>query len=257
MASSIEELNQSFRQEYLKESFLISSVPKCGTMLLRNILVMFVPLEQIHWPFLSQGDLASAFEIAQPNFFTGHINRTPHTILVLKNVRQLVLIRDPREYVMAYSRFLFSPEIKETCALAAYAQHYGLSLGDLIPCVIKGWRLEFGELREDHPSVAVMFITHALAWTGNAYLVRYEQLCHAVSDLNSEFSQQYFRSLLAACGIQMPEDWKKRVEVGSDRAISSTASERFSVPGNRQHLTERELTLLNAAAPGLLDALGY
>jgi isopenicillin N synthase-like dioxygenase len=59
---------------------------------------------------------------------------------------------------------------------------------------------------------------------------------------------------------QMPEDWRERVRIGSDREQSGTARENlagggiFEVP---DELPDTQKKLVNYAAPGLRSVLGY
>ncbi len=253
----LEAANRSFQQTPLSQSVVLSSVPKCGTLLLRNILLMFVPWEQIHLPFITDSNVFEALPTRTPQLLTGHLTRSPATAVLLRGHRLLVLVRDPGDSVLAHARFMFSEQMANTCALGAYARHHMLSLDEIIPFIITGWRLQFGDLRDDHPSVAQMFVNFALAWVDQVFLVRYEELLRMTACVESEEAYRYFERLLGACGIVLPDDWRERVTVGSNRALSGSDSGRFDVRGDRRHLTEREMLLLSAVAPGIIELLGY
>jgi hypothetical protein len=66
--------------------------------------------------------------------------------------------------------------------------------------------------------------------------------------------------LLRDCGIKdLPHDWRERVRVGSDREQSGTARENLEglavkIPDELPDIQKR---LVNVAAPGLRELLGY
>ena len=78
--------------------------------------------------------------------------------------------------------------------------------------------------------------------------------------LESDEAEVYFRALLEACGISpVPGNWRERVQVGSDRKRSGTARENLTgiavdLPDS---LPERHRRLVDYAAPGLRQLLGY
>ena len=81
-----------------------------------------------------------------------------------------------------------------------------------------------------------------------------------MTDLDSEASENYFTEVLGYCGIDpLPDDWRERVRVGSDRKQSGTARENLvglatEVPNE---LTETQKKLVDFAIPGLREILGY
>ena len=59
---------------------------------------------------------------------------------------------------------------------------------------------------------------------------------------------------------ELPEDWRERVRVGSDRQQSGTARENLAGGGKYEvpdELPEIQKRLVNYAAPGLREVLGY
>jgi hypothetical protein len=58
----------------------------------------------------------------------------------------------------------------------------------------------------------------------------------------------------------LPEDWRERVRVGSDRKQSGTARENLIGGGKSEvpdELTDTHKQLVNYVAPGLRKILGY
>ena len=90
--------------------------------------------------------------------------------------------------------------------------------------------------------------------------MRYEDLRRSLEDLDADETEQYFRGLLASCGIDdLPHDWRDRVRTGADRRQSGTARENLQglealVP---EELPDQQKRLVDFAAPGLRELLGY
>ena len=102
---ALDELVKGFRPIPLRAPVFLNSVPKCGTHLIRNIVRMFVPAgqqyhgEYIQLPILRQH--LRAFDPAHPYASWGHLLFTDESPIALRHVRQVVLVRDPYDYVLA------------------------------------------------------------------------------------------------------------------------------------------------------------
>jgi len=114
-------------------------------------------------------------------------------------------------------------------------------------------------IMEKAPPLAALYSYNAVAWLGIAHLVRYEDLVGAVKDLESDKSEAYFRSLLETCGIEMPDDWRERVRIGSDRKQSGTARENLTgvTVEFPKVLPDAQKAMVEMVAPGLRELLGY
>lgn len=76
--------------------------------------------------------------------------------------------------------------------------------------------------------------------------------------LDTRQAELYFAALFDACGIEMPDDWRKRVEIGADRRQSATARENLEGAVDLpDELPEMQKRLVDYAAPGLRGLLGY
>jgi hypothetical protein len=105
-----------------------------------------------------------------------------------------------------------------------------------------------------------IFRFNAAAWLGSTtHLVRYEEMVAALRRLDTRESELYFARLLDACGIAMPTDWRERVLIGADRRQSATARENLNAIEAElpDELPEAQKRLVNYAAPGLRELLGY
>ena len=80
------------------------------------------------------------------------------------------------------------------------------------------------------------------------------------STIDTAEAESFFAGLFHDCALgDLPEDWRERVRVGSDREQSATARENlagggFEVP---DELPDVQRKLVDYAAPGLRAILGY
>ena len=110
------------------------------------------------------------------------------------------------------------------------------------------------------PELKDIFTFNAAAWLGtHARLYRYEDMVQHLKDINSLRAEQYFTQLLTDCGIAVPDDWRERVIIGSDKAQSSTSRDNLDVDDSRlpDVLPDAQKKLVDYAVPGLRALLGY
>jgi hypothetical protein len=245
-----------FAQTPLKQSVFINSVPKGGTHLLRNILRMFVPVEQhyqaefVQLPVLHVHGRAL---MSDPPFLVcGHLIFTAESALAVHKARQVLLIRDPYDWVLARTRFYLSDEFQNP-ELGLVKSGF-ISMPQLLNLMIVG---SLGKI----PSLADIYSLNAVAWLGTeAAVVRYEDAIAAVRDLGSVTSEAFFMKLFADCAIDPPADWRQRVEIGADRRQSRTARENLNLAAGLEVpdvLPDLQKRLVDFHAPGLRQMLGY
>jgi hypothetical protein len=249
---TLDDENRKFDKRPLAQSLFLNSIPKSGSHLLRNIVRMFVPVEQQYQAEFIQHQLLAqhivAFDKSRRMLSWGHMMFTDTTAVPLTGIRQLLLVRDPYDWVIARARFLISGEFQGG---VDYLKE--LSVDTLLNLMI------FGIYQKATP-LAGTYMYNAIAWLGTgAHLVRYEDLIAALNDLESEDADRFFSELLEACGIERPDDWRERVRVGSDRKQSGTARENLTgialeLPSELPELHKR---LVDYAAPGVRSILGY
>ncbi|HEY6049283.1 MAG TPA: hypothetical protein VIV07_09600 [Sphingomicrobium sp.] len=250
---TLNEENRKFVQQPLKAPLFLNSVPKCGSHLLRNIIRMFVPVEQQYDVQFIQHQMLNEHlgAFADPrNFLSwGHLLFNDKTGVAVGSMRHVLLVRDPYDWVIARARFFLSDEFKGFELL----KEGTLSLDALFNMMIFG-------IQEKAPPLAATFSYNAVAWLGTgAHLVRYEDLLAAVKDIDGEAADRFFAELLNACGIERPDDWRERVRIGSDRKQSGTARENLTgveveFPSELPELQKR---MVDMVAPGLRALLGY
>lgn len=252
---NLNELNSNFAQSPLSNSVFLNSVPKCGTHLMRNIMRMFVPVEQqyhqafIQIPILRQHLLAFAPD--RPHLSWGHLLFCDDSAIALRRVNHIVLIRDPYDWVLARARFFLSDTFEGSLE---NLKGGNVSIDEILNMMILG-------IHNKVPTMREIFTHNAVGWLGTkAKIYRFEDLISALKDLEAENAGKYFGNLLSDCGIDsLPNDWRERVLTGADRKQSGTARENLSgakvdIP---DELPQLQKDMVEVAAPGLRALLGY
>ena len=244
-----------FAPEPLRQPLFLNSIPKSGSHLLRNILRMFVPIDQqyreqfIQWPNIRQH--LDAFDPGRNYMSFGHLFFTDGPAIELAHVRKILLYRDPHDWVLSRARFYLSDEFQGELE---HLKDGRISVDDLLTLMIFG-------IRNIVPSLSNMYELNVVGWlASDVFPVRYEQLLDHVKDIETPEAEAYFAALFDACGIApLPENWRERVMIGADRRQSGTAREnltgiRLKLP---DQLPEKHRRLIEYAAPGLRSILGY
>jgi hypothetical protein len=252
---TLDEENRRFSQRALLQPVFLNSVPKSGSHLLRNIVRMFVPVEQqyheqfIQWAILQ--DHLRAFDTRKNMLSWGHLWFSDDSAIETARVRKILLYRDPYDWVVARARFFLSDEFHGNIERIKSG---ALSIDTLFSLMIFG-------IPKKAPPLSDYFMFNAAAWLGSVdHVVRFEELRDHLRALESEESEDYFRRLFAACGIDpVPDDWRERVRIGSAPLQSATARENLSglavdIPDELPDLHKR---LVDVAVPGMRKLLGY
>lgn len=250
---TLNEENRKFEQQPLKQPVFLNSVPKCGSHLLRNIMRMFVPVEQQYdVQFIQHQILRShlAAFAGDPNYLSwGHLFFSDVSAVTLGTTRQILLVRDPYDWVIARGRFFVSEEFQGLELL----KEGTLSVEAILNMMIVG--------SPDQVIPLVQTFTYnAVAWLGTgAYVVRYEDLLAAVKKPNSAVADRFCGDLFNACGIDRPQDWRERLRIGSDRRQSGTARENLTGVAVEfpAELPDVQKRMVDMVAPGLRAILGY
>lgn len=252
---TLDEENKRFAHQRLPRPLFLNSVPKSGSHLLRNIMRMFVPLEDhfsdqfIQWGNLQQ--YKHAFRAADCKLSWGHLLFSDASAVEASPARKIILVRDPHSWVLARARFFLSDEFGDNSSLVKSGE---LSIDALISLMIHGIQGKALPLRD-------LFFYNAVAWLGeDSTMVRYEDLVAAVKDIESEAAEAFFTGLFAAAGLpSIPDDWRERVRIGSDRKQSGTASENLNTGGPEipRELGPLHRQMVELSAPGLRAFLGY
>ncbi|KUO53771.1 MAG: hypothetical protein APF78_10700 [Sphingomonadales bacterium BRH_c3] len=251
---NLDETNAEFAQQRLKQPVFLNSVPKSGSHLLRNILRMFVPVDQqysadfIQWPNLQQHRIA--FDPEHPRLSWGHLFFADASVIETAPASRILLYRDPYDWVIARARFILSEQFQGNID---YLKGGALTADELLTMMIFGLP---GKL----PSLNDIYELNAAAWLGaRCHVVTYEELMQHVRELDASHAENFFKRLLDACRIEMPEDWRERVRRGSSREKSATARENLTGIGIElpKSLGAHHRALVDYQAPGLRTVLGY
>jgi hypothetical protein len=251
---NLNERNREFQQARLQGPVFLNSVPKCGTHLFRNIVRMFVPVEQqyhrafIQIPVLQQH--LTAFSTQNPMVSWGHLLFSDESAIALRGVKHTLLVRDPYDWVLARARFFLSDTFQGSLE---HLKGGKVSMEEVLNMMIFGI---YGKA----PTMNEIFTHNAAAWIGTqARILKMEDLVHAVRNLDTGDSERYFSDLLGFLGIDMPADWRERVRIGSDRKQSGTARENLAGPEQDvpNELPEVQKQLVELQLPGMRSLLGY
>lgn len=248
-------LNADFAQARLAAPVFLNSVPKCGTHLVRNIMRMFVPVDQqYHKAFIQHAILRQnqvAFSEAMPHLSWGHLLFSDDAAIVLRHVHHVVQVRDPYDWVLARARFFLSDTFQGSLE---HLKGGSVSIDEVINMMIFG-------IHGKAPTMKEIFTHNAVAWLGTKIrLLRFEELLQHVRNIETDDAEAFFAELLESCGMgELPDDWRERVRVGSDREQSGTARENLvagemAVP---DELSDEQKQLVDYAVPGLRGILGY
>ena len=254
-ADNLNERNQDFAQVPLNEPVFLNSVPKSGTHLIRNIMRMFVPVEQqYHKAFIQYAvlrDHQAAFARARPFVSWGHMLYGDASAVALRGVHHLVLVRDPYDWVLARARFFLSDTYQGSLDIIKGGN---LSIENILNMMIFG-------IPDKSPALYEIFTLNCVAWLGtDAKVLQFEELLKNVKALETEAAETFFADLFKQLNMgELPDDWRERVRIGSDREQSTTARENLSrvtvdVPNELPDIQKR---LVDFAAPGLRAMLGY
>ncbi|MFN3523382.1 MAG: hypothetical protein ACK4YQ_14140 [Phenylobacterium sp.] len=246
---------QRFSHAPLRNTAFLNSVPKCGTHLVRNIVRMFVPTQQ-HYDreFLQIPNLEqhrAALSPQRPMFSVGHMLFADMSLMALKHANMVVLVRDPYDYVLARARFNLSDQFDHP--QQNHLKNGAVTVEQMLNLVIFG-------IPGRGPALREVFLFHAVAWLGTGVrLVRYEDVVAHLKALETPQAETFFADLLRSFGVErLPQDWRERVRIGSDRQHSATAREHLSsgqvIP---EELPDTQKKLVDHMAPGLRELLGY
>ncbi|CUS49448.1 MAG: hypothetical protein HLUCCO02_09905 [Idiomarinaceae bacterium HL-53] len=254
-SDTLNELNKNFTQTPLTRGVFLNSVPKCGTHLVRNIFRMFVPVEQqyhdtfIQIPVLNKH--LKAFDPSVPRLSWGHLLFSDASVIALHETQHILVVRDPYDWVLARARFFLSDNFQGSMEPLKGGR---VSVEEVLNMMIFG-------IYQKAPSLLEIFTHNAACWMGtNVKIVKMEEVLFHLKNIDNPAAEEYFADLLRVPGRQrLPEDWKDRVTIGSDKKQSGTFRDNLSglsieIP---KELPPKQKELVDYAAPGLRKLLGY
>lgn len=253
---TLDQESLKFSQTKLTKPIFINSIPKSGSHLLRNVLRMFVPAEQVYkqqfiqYPNLNQH--LNAFDTQKNYLISGHLLYSDRPAMLANRTNKILLVRDPYSWALAQARFFVSDVFSSNFD---HIKNGALTVDDLLGLMIFG-------IYQKSPPLRQQYELYATAWMAtDAFLIRYEDMVKHIKMIETNEAEIYFTSLFNACGIQTPLDWRERVRIGSDRKQSATARENINLTANPfkfpDELPDKHKLLIDYAAPGLRSLLGY
>ena len=251
---NLNERNPEFEQATLENNLFLNSVPKSGSHLLKNIVRMFVPVDQqydvdfIQFPTLKQHHHALIADPAKLSW--GHLLFADTSSILLREARHILLVRDPYDWVLARARFFLSDNFQGGLE---NIKNNRVDIEDFLNMMIFG-------IHERFPNMQEIYLHNAVAWVGTkTRILRYEDLLVHVKALETDAAEAFFKDLFESAGIVLPKGWRDRVRIGSDQKQSGTARENLDLKGVTipDELPETQKKLVDLAAPGLRALFGY
>lgn len=237
---------------------VLNSLPKCGTVLARNILMHFVGPDAMHIRTLEPNDVVNfqtsedLFPGNKPTAFVTHFPLYPQTagfVRSLDSHRMTVLVRNPIDNCYSLARHLSRSGMRSENPFSRYFIDNKCAFEEVVYYCVRGYSFN-GTLIEGVRDRYSLY----LAWTAQgAALLRYEDLMHAIQNLDSKDARNYVEKMLNDFGISVPEDWKERIVAASRTELSWTATHSRGQRPNEAAIAR----LLQIEAPNLLAALGY
>lgn len=252
---NLNNLNSQFEQRPLHDPVFLNSVPKSGTHLLRNIMRMFVRVEQqYHQDFVQHAVLRQhqvAFSQTMPYLSWGHLLFSDDAAVVLRHVHHVLLVRDPYDWVLARARFFLSDNFQGSLE---HLKGGNVAVDEVLNMMIFG-------IHKKAPSLREIYTHNAVSWLGTkVHILRFEDLVRHASAPDTGEAEGFFRRLFENCAMgDLPDDWRDRVRIGADRKQSGTARENLAggLLGMPHELPPTQKRLVDFAVPGLRAVLGY
>lgn len=237
---------------------LLTSIPKCGTHLVRDLLRFAPPLrfaaELPRNEQTSGEELAAALAGARGRFVVGHIPHTPAiaAAVAAAGARVVHVVRDPRAYVVSLVHHIRRfPDH----ALHSYFRDHVRGFEEAAELVIRGVHLGPGRFL---PDVATFFALYQ-GWRScpSAYTTSYEALVGPRGGGSRTAQHHEIRAIAFHLGYgQIPE-----VAVGLLASVlyhPYGPTFRRGVLGDwRRQFTPRLARAFKETAPALLSSLGY
>lgn len=253
-ADNLNERNLEFSQDKLTQHLFLNSVPKSGSHLLKNIVRMFVPIDQHYGKdFIQFATLKQhhhVFLSKTPVLSWGHLLFADSSAILLKDIKHIVLVRDPYDWVLARTRFFLSENFQFNLD---DLKHGRTDIRDFMNMMIFGIHNRFPNMNE-------IYLNNAVAWMGSsANFVKYEDIIANLKTLEDDSAEHFFKDLLGFADIDLPTDWRERIRIGSDREQSGTARQNLDLKGQAipDELPDAQKRLVDYFCPGLRDLLGY
>jgi sulfotransferase 6B1 len=246
----------------LNSPVFICTVPKCGIHLLNGILAsvfgedLLYPSIEVEANDLVYNEIKSCPSIKFENkIYAGHLwfsEEISNRIERFPN-KKIVLVRDPRDYVISQSHFMNNFKVVDTLdkrirELPTWQEKVSAAI---IGMIDKGSRLT---------PVDATFVYHCIKWlnTPNTLLVRFEDLVGPQFGGSNDRVYATIRSILefVGCTINDEEALLDDIYMGSDPAKSRTFRS-GKIGSWREEFNADHVKQFKLVAPGLVSGFGY
>jgi hypothetical protein len=241
--------------------FMLNSIPKSGTHLLKQIL-MGIPGMQHHpdkgmfgyYKYQPQKQLDQIKKLSHNEFVNGHLYYSPEWEAFFKglNLKQVFVMRDPRDIVVSYAYFI--PTLPIHPLYATFTQE-GFTHKDRIKFLIEGGE-PITETKYVQPDVTEWFTSFS-KWSEreNVFTVKFEDLTSQMKKLHT------VHRLVKFLWGHQPVPFTRPVMVGKMiQNINPGTSPTFrkgAVGGWRNEFDEELIALFKQSAGPLLIELQY
>jgi tetratricopeptide (TPR) repeat protein len=257
-------LDKDQQQMMLASPVVVSSVPKSGTILLRNLLKsilgdsLVIPSNSFIRP-LATAEYLLALPSLTNRVYVGHIWHSEDLAKKLSSIPKIVLIRDPRDNVVSYTHFMdrISKDVFGTHEEYWSKKDWDEKLSTMIFGLSTrlGWN---SSVMSEYPSIFNNYLNYALKWAGHdTFIVRYEDIIGSRFGGNDKTVIKTMKSIIDVIGVQINEETLAvRIAQGSDHTKSDTF--RAGDKGNwRQEFKPHHVDHMKAVCPTLVSTLGY
>jgi hypothetical protein len=243
---------------------VLNSLPKSGTVLLRNILMSFYGVDATRARTIDWNDVEgykTFSEICSPDhrLLVGHLAHNPFPRYFVRSLphapRMILLIRHPLDNCYSLARHYFRPGQADWDRISEAITERKIPFDEVVTYCITG----ISYAGEKIYNVLDRY-THVLAWQAASFptlIVRYERLIEAIRLMEAERANvPVFEGLFSFCGITPPPDWRRRIV---EMAQPSRTWTHVSHESEEERYPNRGefLAFMNSLYPGLLQFAGY
>ncbi len=215
--SALGESINRFHPVHFKNKVLLNSVPKAGTHLLKSIVahMIGVPFSEKFLDVYNFNDIWGCAD-EKPAYFVGHLPFDLKFAIELRNVKHMLLIRDPAQLIIATARAAFDPRIDRPDYRFIRSN---FSLREYVVMLARGYQI-------DGASVASFdqFLKDFMGdWLcQDVLVVDFDSVLAIAKNPSSDASRYSMERFAEVFGFDLPGDWIERTQAASNRSLSAT-----------------------------------
>jgi len=235
-----------------KPIFLIS-VPKCGTVLLLNIIRKILNINQ-QTPWLADHELSKKKNF-ENTLYNGHLYCDEISFKKIAEYKKILLYRDPRDYVVSYANF-FNSSSRPPTKLDNFFKENNYTNQDVMIDVIRGVLVD-GEFLY---GVSKIYNHMFLKWISkNAIPVRYEDITGSNVGGSDKKRNETILKILKFLEINAPNNLGEIIGEGDAKSKEGKyTSFRKGGSGDwKNHFKEHHKLLFKYYASNLVSKLNY